>query len=45
MQAVTADKKFERGQVRFVVTPRIGSAYLANDVTMQDISEAVASLG
>jgi 3-dehydroquinate synthetase len=38
------DKKFEGGNVRFVVTPRIGSARLTNDVTMQDIHEAIGEL-
>jgi 3-dehydroquinate synthase len=38
------DKKFEGENVRFVVTPRIGSAQLATDVTIQDIREAMAHL-
>jgi 3-dehydroquinate synthase len=38
------DKKFEGGNVRFVVTPRIGGARLTNDVTMQDIREAIDAL-
>jgi 3-dehydroquinate synthase len=38
------DKKFEDGKVRFVVTPRIGAAHLANDVTLDDIREAVKQL-
>lgn len=38
------DKKFERGKVRFVVTPCIGSAHLTNDVTLEDISDAVEKL-
>ncbi len=38
------DKKFEGGKVRFVVTPRIGAAHLANDVTLDDIREAVKQL-
>ena len=42
--AVAADKKFERGEVRFVVTPRLGSAHLTSDVTMGDIEAAVALL-
>ena len=43
-EALLLDKKFEQGQIRFVVTPRIGSAHLASDVTMEDIREAVAQL-
>jgi 3-dehydroquinate synthase len=42
--ALKFDKKFEGGKVRFVVTPRIGAAYLANDVTLDDIREAVKDL-
>jgi 3-dehydroquinate synthase len=38
------DKKFERGEIRFVVTPKIGSANLSSDVTMDDIREVVAKL-
>lgn len=44
MEAVQRDKKFEGGQVRFVVTSRIGSAHVANDVTMDDIRTAVENL-
>jgi 3-dehydroquinate synthase len=44
LRALALDKKFERGQVRFVVTPGIGSARLTNDVTMEDICEAVERL-
>jgi 3-dehydroquinate synthase len=38
------DKKFEGGNVRFVVTPRIGAARLTNDVTLDDIREVLAYL-
>ena len=39
--ALKFDKKFEGGKIRFVVTPRIGAAYLTSDVTLDDIHEAV----
>jgi 3-dehydroquinate synthase len=42
--AVRKDKKFERGEVRFVVTPRLGRAYITSDVTFDDIADAVARL-
>jgi 3-dehydroquinate synthase len=42
--AIKFDKKFEGGKVRFVVTPRIGAAHVADNVTMQDIREAIAQL-
>ena len=42
--AIKFDKKFEGGKVRFVVTPRIGIARITNDVTLDDIHEAVKQL-
>jgi len=44
IRAVKFDKKFQSGKIRFVVTPRIGAAYLTTDVTLNDIREAVAAL-
>jgi 3-dehydroquinate synthase len=43
-EALPLDKKFESGKVRFVVTPRIGSAYLSSDVTMEDLHQAILQL-
>ena len=42
--ALKFDKKFARGKIRFVVTPKIGSAKLASDVTFGDIRAAVDAL-
>jgi 3-dehydroquinate synthase len=42
--ALKFDKKFEHGAVRFVVTPKIGSAHLSTEVTMEDIRKAVDEL-
>jgi len=42
--AIRFDKKFEGGKVRFVLTPRIGTARITNDVTLNDIHEAVKQL-
>jgi len=42
--ALKFDKKFEAGTIRFVVTPRIGTAHLMNDVTLEDIREAIDEL-
>jgi 3-dehydroquinate synthetase len=42
--ALKFDKKFERGEIRFVVTSKIGSAKLSRDVTMDDIRTAVETL-
>jgi 3-dehydroquinate synthase len=44
LDAVNFDKKFEGGTIRFVVTPRIGVAYVADNVTLDDIREAVRQL-
>lgn len=44
LAALPSDKKFERGQVRFVVTPGLGSAHLATDVTIEDVRNALAQL-
>jgi 3-dehydroquinate synthetase len=44
IETLKFDKKFEGGDVRFVVTPRIGSARLVTDVTMQDIRKAIDEL-
>ena len=44
MEAIRYDKKFTSGEVRFVVTPRIGEARLSRAVTMNDLQDAVAQL-
>jgi 3-dehydroquinate synthase len=42
--ALVHDKKFLGGKIRFVVARRIGEAHVSNDVTMEDIREAIQSL-
>jgi len=44
LDAVMVDKKFEDGKIRFVVTPRIGVAYIAKNVTLGNIRDAVRAL-
>ena len=44
LPAIAGDKKFEQGEVRFVVASRLGSAHLATDVTMRDIEGAISTL-
>jgi 3-dehydroquinate synthase len=44
LKAVERDKKFRDGEVKFVVTPSIGCAHVAADVTMDDIRMAVEKL-
>ena len=42
--ALKTDKKFSQGKIRFVLTSRIGSAFLSEDVDMDDIHQAIGSL-
>ncbi|MBO0696326.1 MAG: 3-dehydroquinate synthase [Verrucomicrobia bacterium] len=42
--ALKFDKKFEGGEIRFVVVPGIGDARVARNVTMADIREAIEAL-
>lgn len=44
MAALGTDKKFVEGKVRFVVSPKIGSAYLSNEVTAEEIEAAIEDL-
>lgn len=44
LDALKFDKKFVRGEIRFVVTSAIGSANLSSDVTMDDIRAAIDTL-
>src|SRR5437868_2235140 len=41
---VVHDKKFLGGKIRFVITPRIGEAHVSNNVTIEDIREAISAL-
>jgi 3-dehydroquinate synthase len=43
-EALPFDKKFEGGKIRFVVASKIGSAQLSDDVTVDDIREAIDEL-
>jgi 3-dehydroquinate synthase len=43
-EAITFDKKFENGNVRFVVTSTIGTAKLVNNITLEDLREAIDQL-
>jgi 3-dehydroquinate synthase len=44
LDAVKFDKKFKSRKIRFVVTPRIGAAYVTDNVTLKDIREATENL-
>ena len=42
--ALKTDKKFSEGKIRFVLTPRIGEASVSQDVTLDDIRDAIEAL-
>lgn len=44
MDALRTDKKFARGEIRFVLTAALGSAFVSRDVTLDDIRNAVEEL-
>ena len=44
MAALRTDKKFAAGAVRFVLTPRLGEAFVSKEVTHGDIREAIEAL-
>jgi len=44
MERVFADKKFRRGQIRFVLTSGFGSAFVSEKITRTDLECAVESL-
>ena len=43
-EAIPFDKKFQGGKIRFVVTSKIGSAQLSDEVTLEDIRDAIDQL-
>ncbi|MEX1045297.1 MAG: 3-dehydroquinate synthase [Chthoniobacterales bacterium] len=44
LAAMRHDKKFSEGQIRYVVTPKLGEAFVAEDVTEDDLRTAIDSL-
>ena len=44
LAAARRDKKFTGGRVRYVVTPRLGEAFVAEDVTEDDLRAALQAL-
>ena len=44
MAALLKDKKFAQGEVRFVLCPRLGEAFVSKEVTLDDIREAIEAL-
>ena len=44
MAALRTDKKFAAGAVRFVLCPRLGEAFVSNEVTLEDIRATVETM-
>ena len=44
LEKVFTDKKFHRGQIRFVLTSEFGSAFVSEKITRADLESAVESL-
>jgi len=44
LAALSRDKKFDRGAIRFVLTKKLGSAFVSDQVTLDDVTEAVEKL-
>lgn len=44
LEAMSRDKKFETGGVRFVLVPTLGSAFVSAEVSMDHITSAIADL-
>jgi 3-dehydroquinate synthase len=44
LEKVFADKKFVNGKIRFVVTPRLGSALLAENITVEDLEAGLSAI-
>lgn len=44
LSAMRHDKKFSEGRIRYVITPKLGEAFVADDVTEDDLRTAIDSL-
>ena len=44
MSALRTDKKFTAGNVRFVLCPRIGTAFVSKNITLEEIRDAIEKL-
>ena len=43
-EKMKTDKKFDSGKVRFVLTPKLGSAVVSNAITLADIEKVIQEL-
>jgi 3-dehydroquinate synthetase len=44
LEKVFADKKFVNRKIRFVVTPKLGSAFLAENITVEDLESGLTAI-
>ena len=44
LERVFADKKFIDGKIRFVVTPKLGSAFLADNISIRDLESGLQAI-
>ena len=44
LAALGRDKKFDRGAIRFVLTSSLGSAFVSNQVSLEDVTAAIERL-
>ncbi|MFV0415411.1 MAG: 3-dehydroquinate synthase [Chthoniobacterales bacterium] len=44
LTAMKTDKKFQEGKIHFVLTQKLGSAFVSNKITMQDIQKSLQTL-
>ena len=44
LNALGRDKKFDRGAIRFVLTKELGTAFVSNKVTLDDVTQALRNL-
>ncbi|HEY5793052.1 MAG TPA: hypothetical protein VIS74_07125, partial [Chthoniobacterales bacterium] len=44
LAAMGTDKKFESGAIRFVLTPKLGEAFVSSNVSRESIAEAIRFL-
>jgi 3-dehydroquinate synthase len=44
LAALARDKKFDRGAIRFVLTKELGTAFVSDQVTLEDVTEVLRKL-
>jgi len=44
LAALSRDKKFDRGAIRFVLTKELGTAFVSDQVTLEDVKAVLRNL-